>query len=73
LTERFNLKYSFDVFNLTNTPSFDIPKADVTQNANFNGFPVLGSSLYNAPSGLGSVTNTIGGPRQIQMTLRLLF
>ena len=23
--ERFNAKYSFDVFNLTNTPSFDIP------------------------------------------------
>jgi Carboxypeptidase regulatory-like domain/TonB dependent receptor len=73
LTERFSMRFSFDVFNLTNTPSFDIPKADVTQNANFNGFPVAGSTLYNAPSGLGSVSNTIGGPRQIQMSLRLLF
>jgi hypothetical protein len=73
LTERFSMRFSFDVFNLTNTPSFDIPKADVTQNANFNGFPVAGSTLYNAPSGLGSVTNTIGGPRQIQMSLRVLF
>jgi Carboxypeptidase regulatory-like domain/TonB dependent receptor len=73
LNERFSMRFSFDVFNLTNTPSFDIPKDDVTQNAGFNGFPVEGSNLYNAPSGLGSVTNTIGSPRQIQMSLRLLF
>ena len=25
MTERFSLKYSFDVYNLTNHPSFDIP------------------------------------------------
>jgi hypothetical protein len=39
LTERFSLKYSFDVYNLTNTASFDIPINDVSQNINFNGFP----------------------------------
>ncbi len=32
ITERTSLKYSFDVYNLTNTASFDIPIDDVTQN-----------------------------------------
>ncbi len=38
-TERFSLKYTLDIFNLTNTASFDIPIDDVSQNINFNGFP----------------------------------
>jgi hypothetical protein len=73
LNERISAKFSFDVFNLTNTPSFDIPIDDVIQNENFNGFPTQGKPLYNAPFGLGSVTKTIGGPRQVQMSLRVLF
>jgi hypothetical protein len=75
LTERVSLKYSFDVFNVTNTPSFDVPVDNVSQNINFNDFPVYGAPLYVSPnlSGLGIVNKTIGGPRQIQMTLKLLF
>ncbi|HZW91694.1 MAG TPA: TonB-dependent receptor [Candidatus Eremiobacteraceae bacterium] len=86
LTERVALKYSLDIFNLTNTTSFDIPIDDVSQNQFYNQFPVLGTpplpancnnvpfcSFYNPPSGLGAVNKTIGSPRQIQMTLRLDF
>jgi hypothetical protein len=75
LTERFSLKYSFDVFNLTNTASFDVPVDNVSQNLFFNDFPVYGSTLYSSPtaSGLGIVNKTIGGPRQIQMTLKFMF
>ena len=73
LTERVSLKYSLDVFNVTNTTSFDVPGDNVTQNENFNGFPAQGQPLYNAPSGLGVTTKTIGSPRQIQMNLRVLF
>jgi carboxypeptidase family protein len=89
LTERAALKYTFDVFNLTNTASFDIPIDDVSQNINFNGFPVAGTpatttpcnqnftgSLYVCPttgSGLGVTNKTIGSPRQIQMSLSLNF
>ena len=75
LTERASLKFSFDVFNVTNTPSFDIPVDNVSQNLFFNDFPVYGSTLYSSPtaSGLGIVNKTIGSPRQIQMSLRLAF
>src|SRR5271165_1491961 len=34
--ERYNLKYTFDVFNVFNTSSFDIPTNNVTQNAGYN-------------------------------------
>jgi hypothetical protein len=89
LTERTSLKYTFDVYNLTNTTSFDIPGNEVFQNQYFNQFPAAGqtalptgcdstgnqtnSSFYNCPAGLGYVTHTIGSPRQIQMSLALTF
>jgi hypothetical protein len=86
ITERFSLKYTFDVFNMTNTPSFDIPIDNVTQNLAFSQFPLQGScpspsistsgctgSFFNAPGGLGQSTKTIGSSRQIQMSLALTF
>ncbi len=85
LTERFSLKYQMDVFNLTNTASFDIPIDNVSQNQYYDDFPVEGTpalptsctntnaGFYNCPAGLGAVNKTIGGPRQIQMALHLLF
>jgi hypothetical protein len=85
LTERYALKYGFDIFNLTNTASFDIPIDDVSQNQFYNQFPVIGTTprptacdssnkgFYNCPAGLGVTNKTIGSPRQIQMTLKLTF
>jgi Carboxypeptidase regulatory-like domain/TonB dependent receptor len=87
INERYNLKYTFDVYNLTNTTSFDIPGNEVSQNAGYDAFPAGGTpvlptgcgtatpvnNFYSCPSGLGIVTHTIGSPRQIQMSLRLDF
>ncbi|MGA9586647.1 MAG: TonB-dependent receptor, partial [Terracidiphilus sp.] len=42
LTERFELKFTFDVYNLTNTTSFDVPGNEVSQNALYNPFPAAG-------------------------------
>jgi len=52
LTERYTLKYTFDVYNLTNTTSFDIPGNEPEQNVNFNSFPnAAGSYGQVAPTG----------------------
>jgi hypothetical protein len=86
-TEKFSVRYSFDVFNLTNTASFDVPIDDVTQNAGYDDFPIVGTpvlpsgcgtanptnNFYSCGVGLGAVNKTIGHPRQIQMTLRVIF
>ena len=89
MTERFGLKYTFDVFNLTNTTSFDVTGDNVSQNQYYDQFPAQGttplptgcdiegnqtnSSFYNCPTGLGITRHAIGSPRQIQMSLRLTF
>jgi hypothetical protein len=44
IKERYVLKYTFDVFNVTNTTSFDIPTDEVTQNAGYNNAPTLAST-----------------------------
>ena len=45
LTEKISLKYTFEIFNLTNTPSFDIPIDNVTQNLNFSAYPDQGMNV----------------------------
>jgi hypothetical protein len=60
LTERFSLKYSFDVYNLTNHPSFDIPIDNVTQNLNFAGFPTqLAPGQSPLPTGCNTSSPTV--------------
>ena len=49
LTERFALKYSMDIFNLSNTASFDIPIDDISQNIGFNDFPAAGTAATLSP------------------------
>jgi len=89
IREDMKLRYTLDVFNLTNTTSFDVTGDNVAQNVNYNNYPAQGltplptgctasgaqsnSSFYNCPSGLGVTLHTIGSPRQIQMSLRLDF
>ncbi|HTA87688.1 MAG TPA: hypothetical protein VK729_15545, partial [Silvibacterium sp.] len=50
IKERYNLKYTFDVYNVTNTSSFDIPSNNVTQNLAYNNAPFLTPSSEVAPS-----------------------
>ncbi|HEY0795812.1 MAG TPA: carboxypeptidase regulatory-like domain-containing protein [Acidisarcina sp.] len=64
--ERYGVKFSFDVFNLTNTTSFDVPIDDVSQNQYYNNEPFQlgpGNVSYQAtlPTGCasdGSQTNS---------------
>ncbi len=78
LSERFMLKYSFDIFNLTNTASFDTPNNNVSFNpyyANPPFNPVTGQNGYQIPpaGSVGFVQHTMGSPRFIQMSLHLTF
>jgi hypothetical protein len=60
LKERFSLKYSFDVYNLTNHPSFDIPIDNVTQNLLFNSTPTeLPVGQSPLPTGCGTSSQNV--------------
>jgi hypothetical protein len=60
-TERYALKYTFDVYNLTNTTSFDVPGNEVSQNAGYNPFPASGTPVLPgtcSANGQGSVNDS---------------
>ena len=69
LSERFNLKYTFDAFNIFNHPSFDTP------NNNVSFFPQFFPGSYTGTPGghLGVIQHSIGSPRFLQMSLHLEF
>ncbi len=50
--DHYSLRYTFDVYNLTNTSSFDVPGNEVAQNFYYNPLPSAPSSYSNgiAPS-----------------------
>jgi hypothetical protein len=78
VTERFNLKYDVNAFNIFNHPSFDIPNNSVDFNAFCNppspSFSCSTIGYAIPPIGhLGSLTHTIGSPRFVQMALHLEF
>ncbi len=53
--EPYTLHYTFDVYNLTNTSSFDIPQNNVNQNQAFNNVPIaVGSTSAALPTGCGT-------------------
>ncbi len=57
--ERYGLKYTLDVYNLTNTTSFDIPGNEVSQNAGYNAFPYAGQPVQSSTN---CATNPTGSP-----------
>jgi Carboxypeptidase regulatory-like domain len=72
ISERFRLKYQADVFNLFNHPSFDAPNNNVTLNPCFNPNPCY-TNPPPSTQNIGFITDTIGGPRFLQMALHLTF
>jgi len=74
LTERINLQFRMDVFNLFNRPNFGDPVADLNSGLFGRSNAMFGRSLgSNVGSvGLNSIYQS-GGPRTIQMSLKLLF
>jgi len=88
ISDRFNLRYDIQAFNIFNHPSFDIPNNNVEFNPFFANPPVYTQSnsglnpcvgppanAYACPPGghLGEIQHTIGSPRFLQMALHLTF
>ena len=68
LSERFNLRFSFDAFNLFNHPNFDTPNNDV------DFYPNYEPPATVPPTGsLGMIQHTIGSPRFLQLDMHLSF
>ena len=74
LTERLNLQFRADVFNLFNHPNFGDPNSFI-RDPNFGqSLQMLGRSLGSGGSNAGfNPLYQIGGPRSIQLALKLLF
>jgi hypothetical protein len=74
LTERFGLKYELDAFNVLNHASFAAPRNSTSlYNSTVfkNNVPIAVSSA-NA-GGMGNITQAIGSPRFLQMSVHLTF
>jgi hypothetical protein len=68
LSERFQLRFEADGFNIFNQPDFDTPNNDVVFFPNFFGPPTV------PPEGsLGTIQHTIGSSRFFQLGLHLMF
>lgn len=68
LSERINLQVRADAFNLLNHPNFDNPVSILTD-------PNFGRATQMLGTGLGglSALYQVGGPRSIQLALKILF
>ena len=64
--ERYSLKYTFDVYNLTNSSSFDVPGNEVSQNANYNAFPGAPGSYAAGVAPTGNTCSTAAGVASAQ-------
>ena len=62
INDRYTLRYSFDVYNLTNTSSFDIPQNNVNQNQAFNNVPDAIGSVPYAPTQAAPTNNCQTNP-----------
>lgn len=71
LVEGYRLRLAMEVFNISNTPSFDVPGNNFS-GSDFNnppGITPLGPGADPttfSSQGVGAVTNPIGSPRQVQ-------
>jgi hypothetical protein len=69
IAEKYRLRLSMEIFNATNTPSFDAPNNSFSGDTNFStAITPIGPNSPEAfgAKSVGSVTNPIGSPRQLQ-------
>jgi hypothetical protein len=62
-------RFGVDAFNVTNTPSFDVPTNSASQYSVSSGVPTIRA----LPASFGLIQHTIGSPRFMQLSLTLAF
>jgi hypothetical protein len=70
ITERFRLQFRSDFFNLFNDVNFANPVNNQSSSSFGKITQTVGSAVATA---VGTTAGPLGGPRQIQMSLRLMF
>jgi len=74
LTERMNLQFGADIFNFFNRPNFGDPVGDLGSSLFGRSTAMLGRSLGSNVGSVGlNSFYQLGGPRTIQMSLKLQF
>ena len=77
LSERFNLKFQADAFNIFNHPNFDTPNTNFELNHCFNPMPCYTTTPLTAsdpnPKDFGVIKQTVGSNRFLQLAMHLTF
>jgi hypothetical protein len=73
LTQKFALRFRAEFFNIFNHPNFGIPNNTLTSPLFGRSTQTLGSSLASGNNGGFNPLYQIGGPRSIQLALKLQF
>jgi hypothetical protein len=76
IRESLRLQFRAEMFNVLNHPNFGPPVSDLTNTAQFGrSTQMLGQSLAGGAAGIGAFSPLyqIGGPRSIQLALKLVF
>jgi hypothetical protein len=68
ITERFNLQFRAELFNIFNHPNFNIPATTV-----FNPGTALTGYAATQATTAGQITSIVGNARQTQFSLKLIF
>jgi hypothetical protein len=74
--ERYTVRLGMNVFNLTNTASFDTPNNNVSVNYNFSAPPTnfsISKAFGQSSQQIGLIQHALGSPRQVQFVGRFVF